>query len=240
MMELRKIFKSLFFVGLLLFFVSLFLDWYYIEIYNLDSVMISSWRYNVILEWNTNFGEDNTLNALFRPNNLEISPVIVILFIGAIGLSFYIVAFRDLDTPEDLEKASSLYYVLLFLLCLNGFFIVVFPVFYLVGGGNYFPFMTYNVSNLELIFQCFIGPGYYLQMLGFILVFPYSIFYYQTTMQFTNAKRDPAKVVERYIESISEKVDLDLLISKELLAEREGISVDKNTIPLSQKKRIKS
>ena len=239
-MELRmkKAFKGFYLIGLLLLFASLFLEWYYVDISNFDKQIISSWYYNVFTEWSTNFEVQNTVNYLFKPNNLEISLIIILVFIGSLIISLYIITFRDIDTPEDLEKSKNLYYVLFLLLVLNGFFLFVFPVVYLMGGELYFPFMMVKNADLGVIYTYTIGPGYYLQMFGFVLIFPYSIFYYQTVIQFETTKRNPAKVAEDHIERVSEKVDLDRFIAEEKIISRKPAIV--NERPISYKKRVKS
>jgi hypothetical protein len=205
--------KLLFLGGVSLLFISLFLDWYSYQVYDVNNVLIASWDYNIFLEWSTKLalkGED------YKPVNLKIPLIISALLVGLLIMSIYITIFRDLEESLKLNELRKFAFILLFLLILVLFYIIVFPVMYLFPNRLYFPNLLNYDSFLELSFSYSISIGYILQLVGFILIFPYSAYYYLTINKFEKKEQSFDVQTEQIIQSIQEKLDLDKLLAEEV------------------------
>jgi hypothetical protein len=211
--NLKTKFKYLYLAGWLLLFTSLFLEWYLFQVYS-GNKLLASWNYSFFTEWTTLISGGNSFNTRMRPSNLMVPFPITLLFIGVLFVSGYSVLFKDLETQE-LNKLSNYAYVNLCLLALNIYYIFVFPLFYLMPQKLYFPYLLVKDPHSELTYFYSIGPGYVLHILGFILVFPYAIFYYQTVKRFESKANTPENLVQNYLRQVQEPLDLDELIAKE-------------------------
>ena len=208
--------KIIFLAGVTLLFISLFLDWYGIQVFDMNDTLISSWDYNVFSEWTTEFPEALSINDYYKPNDLKVPMILNILFIIVLGVSIYIILFRDIESSGNLKLQKNLSFIFLFLLMLIGFYIVVFPIMYLFPNYLYFPSITNFDFDLQT-FQIFaISFGYILQLIGFVLVFPYALHYYLTANELGKAEQIPEVKIERYIKYTQTPLDIDKYIAEEL------------------------
>ena len=109
------------------------------------------------------------------------------------------------------------------------FYLFAFPVFYLIPNNLYFPFLHVKYNDTNLTHHYSIGPGYCAQLLGFILVVPYALFYYTTIMRFQSQKDNAQTTVSQYIKTIEDPVDMDKLIAKEELKLKLGDIISNTT-----------
>ena len=216
-MELKSSLKVASLMGLILIFISLFLDWYNFQIFNLNGNILANWTYNIFSEWSTN---DNMYYEQFEPNNLSIPVILNILIIIVIFVTAFGMIFRSIESVEELNKLYPFAYTNLFLLLLIGFYIFIFPIVYLLSNDLYFPFLMLRDIELEVVFFFCVGPGYLLQLLAFGLTFPHAIFYYQTIVKFEIERHSPVKVIEKYITQVQEPLDLDKFIAEEELTQK--------------------
>jgi len=213
--KVKTKFRVFYLIGLLLQLSSFFLDWYYFQVYTNDKRLISYWSYNIIFEWSSLFSDNHTFNQSVRPENLSVPIEMSIISVIAIMLSGYSILFKDPETTEELEKLYPYAYLNFFVLCLNLYYIVVFPIMFLFPNKLYFPFLLVKDPETKLIYSYGIGPGYILQIIAFMLIFPYALFYYQTINTFRLKKHSAEIFVEKYIQQIQEPLDVDKLIAKE-------------------------
>lgn len=207
-------FKIIFLAGVTVLLVSLFVDWYTFQVFESD-ILVASWDYSILFEWSTEFPLGITINENNRPNNLEVSPVLHFLFIGVIIFTIYTIFFKDLERTEDLSvlKKYSLGFVGLIALVL--FYLVIFPVMYLLPQELYFPSLVDNNIDFAIKLSYSISYGYILQIVGFLLVFPYSMHYYLTITQFEKQENTPERRIEAHIERVQELIDFDRYIAEE-------------------------
>jgi len=86
-------FKIGFISGLLLLFLSSFVEWYSFQIYTLDYELIVSWSYNIFKEWTTLLVYSSQLNEALRPENLSIPLPLNFIFLGSLVVSGFIVMY---------------------------------------------------------------------------------------------------------------------------------------------------
>ncbi len=215
--------KIIFLAGIVLLFISLFLDWYGIQVFDMNDTLISSWDYNIFFEWTTEFPEVLSINDYYKPESLNVPIILTILFIIVLGACIYIILFRDIESSGNLKLQKSLSFIFLFLLLLIGFYIVVFPIMYLFPNYLYFPSITNFNFDLQTFQIYTISFGYILQLIGFVLVFPYALHYYLAANELGKAEQTPELMIERYIKRTQTPLDIDKYIAEELENFDEGL-----------------
>jgi len=211
----KSIFKVIFVIGVLLGFASVFLDWYYLQGIADSGETVVFWIYNALFDWSTTFSTGALFNESYQPKNATMPVAIVIVFLVVLFLSAYSVLFHDVERGDKLEKVRKFNFVTLSLVTLIGFFILIFPLFFLLPNGLYYPFLVYYDYDLEITFYFSIGPGYFFQFISFGLTFPYALFNHSVITTFENEHSSVENTINRYIGSVREELDLDKLIAKE-------------------------
>lgn len=208
-------YKIIFVIGLLLGFASVFLDWYYFQGENDSGEVVAYWVYNVLFDWSTTFSQGAIINDFYAPKNASIPIAIVIAFLIVTILSAYSVLFLDAERKDNLARLKQFGFVNLSLVTLIGFFILIYPLFFLLPNGLYYPFLLYYDSELEITFYYSIGPGYFLQLISFVFTFPYAMFNHSIISSFKKEEFSAENTINRYIKSVREDLDMDKLISQE-------------------------
>ncbi|MFW9943245.1 MAG: hypothetical protein ACFFFT_19575 [Candidatus Thorarchaeota archaeon] len=209
--------KLMLIVGVILLFVSLFLEWYSFQVVDLNNELIASWSYNLFFEWTTEFPSGITVNEEYRPLNLRVPIYINILFIITLVLSVGVIISRDSHESKKLTNTRYYSYIFGFLLAFTIFYVVLFPSFYLYPNKLYFPVVVNVDRELGISKNYSIGTGYILQLIGFILIFPYSLFYILSTSAQERNRHLTEIQIEKIIEEVQEPVDIDECIAEEEL-----------------------
>lgn len=215
-LNFKSVYKILFIIGLLLGFASVFLDWYYFQgISEVSGETVVYWIYNALFDWSSPFSKNALFNEVYQPKNATMPIAIVIVFIIILFLSAYSVLFHDVERGDNLFKIRRFNFVNLSLVTLIGFFILIFPLFFLLPNGLYYPFLLYYDYELEITFFYSIGPGYFFQFLSFGFTFPYALFNHSIINSFDKEQSSAENTINRYINSVREELDLDKLIARE-------------------------
>jgi len=210
-------YKIIFVIGLLLGFASVFLDWYYFQGTNSSGETVIYWVYNALFDWSTAFSQGAVINEFYEPKNASLPIAIVIAYLVAIFLSAYSVLFLDAERKDNFVRLKQFGFVNLSLVTLIAFFVLIYPLFFLLPNGLYYPFLVYYDYQLELTFYYSIGPGYFLQLISFACTFPYAMFNHSIINSFEKERYSVENTTNRYIESVREDLDLDKLITQEEL-----------------------
>ena len=211
----KSVYKVLFVIGLVLGFASVFLDWYYLQGINDSGETVVYWIYNALFDWSTPFSTGALFNEVYQPKNATMPIAIVIAFIIILFLSAYSVLFHDVERGDNLLKVRRFNFVNLSLVTLVGFFVLIFPLFFLLPNGLYYPFLLYYDYELEVTFYFSIGPGYFFQFISFGFTFPYALFNHSIITTFEKEQSSAENTINRYIKSVREELDLDKLIARE-------------------------
>lgn len=229
--------RIVFMFGLVLLTFSLFLDWYIYECFDPDYELIISCHFNPFFGWTTNLKEGDPLIKLFSLENFTIQLLpINFLFIGLICIAFYSGAFVNIEDKVEIENIRNIVVSNLFLLVVNMYYIFIFPVMYLIPNSYAFPLLTYE-GEVGIFHEYSVGPGYVLQAIGFVCIFPYIIFCYVTFKNFQSEKNSPKKTIKKYVEEVQEPLDLDKYIAEENLILEFGKGKGKEDISSAIKKR---
>ena len=208
-------YKIIFIIGLLLGFASVFLDWYYFQGVNDSGEVVVNWIYNALFDWSTELSQGTIINEFYEPKNASLPVAIIIAFLIVIFLSAYLVLFLDVERKDNLPRLKQFGFVNLSLVTLIGFFVLIYPLYYLLPNGLYYPFLAYYDYQLEVTFYYSIGPGYFLQLISFVCTFPYAMFNHSIISSFEKKQSSADNAINRHIESVREDLDLDKLISQE-------------------------
>jgi len=211
----KSVYKILFVIGLVLGFASVFLDWYYLQGISESGDTVVYWIYNALFDWSTPFSKGALFNEFYQPKNATMPIAIVIVFIIILFLSAYSVLFHDVERGNNLTKLRRFNFVNLALVTLIGFFVLIFPLFFLLPNGLYYPFLLYYDYELEVTFYFSIGPGYFFQIISFGFSFPYALFNLSVINTFEREQSSVENTINRYIGSVREELDLDKLIARE-------------------------
>jgi hypothetical protein len=239
-LNIKSGFKVIFLVGLLLGFASVFLDWYYLQGALDSGQIVMSWIYNALFGWSTPFAEGNLFNESYEPQNATMPLAITIIFIILVFLSAYSALFHDVEKRDDLTRVKRFSFITLSLVTLIGFFVLVFPLFFLLPNELYYPFMIYYDYELELTFLYSLGPGYWLQVISFGCTFPYAFFNQSVINTFEKELATPEKVVSAYITQSKEQFDLDKYIAQEELELESSQAISQGNLRLTRKKELKN
>jgi len=217
-MEIKSTFRKLFVIGLALSIISLFLDWYVFQAFNIEGEQIVYWSYSPLFDWYSPvFAFGSVFNELYKPKNSSIPFAMTILFIITVTLSIFGVLFKDIEKDHPFQKLQFYAYIHIFTVLFTAFYIFIYPIWYLFPNNLYFPFVEQNDPFLEVQFLYTVHIGYLIQIIGFILLFPYTIFYYHTLNSFEKELHTPENVINRYLEKIQEPLDFDKYIREEEL-----------------------
>jgi hypothetical protein len=213
--NIRDVYRGCFLAGGLLLFFSFFLDFYYVEIY-IRGEMMSSWVYQPLLGWYTDVG--GSTNSIYQPGEASEIPIsLTLIYIGIIVLSLFGLLFRDIE-KKSFNKGKNYLYGVIFLLILNAFYVFGYPVVYLFPRGYCFPFFeihTFSNGEVMLTKLYYIGPGYVLQLVGFLLIFPWVLFQYYLIMHFESQDKSSDTVIKQLLEKRIRVIDFDKLIATE-------------------------
>ncbi|MFX1389402.1 MAG: hypothetical protein ACFE9Z_04980 [Promethearchaeota archaeon] len=218
--KLISLFRILNLIGCIFLVFSLFLEWYSIRVYTLDSELIASWTYYLFSGWTTYFSEGSTFNEQMRPEALMIPLVVSVLLIIGVILAGYVILFKNIENAAQIRSYYKFAYLLAFLVILVFFFAFISPIMYLVPEDLYFPLYTIIDHNLGYMFSYASGIGYVLQLLSFPFLFPYCLFYFSTIFTFIQQERTPERQVKEIISKAQEEIDLDKMIAEEELKQQ--------------------
>ena len=213
--NIKSGYKIIFIIGLLFGFASVFLDWYYLQGVNNSGEVVMYWIYSALFDWSTAFSQGAIINEFYEPKNASIPIAIVIAFLAVIFLSAYSVLFLDAERKDNLLKLKNFGFVNLFLVTLIGFFVLIYPLFFLLPNGLYYPFLVYYNYELEITLSYSLGPGYFFQLISFACTFPYAMFNHSVINTFEKEQSSAKNRIDRYIGSVQEDLDLDKLIARE-------------------------
>jgi len=232
-------YKIIFVIGLLFGFASVFLDWYYFQGVNDSGEIVIYWIYSALFDWSTVFSQGAVINEFYEPKNASIPVAIIIAFIVVIFLSAYSTLFLDMERKDNLNKLKNFGFVNLFLVTLIGFFVLIYPLFFLLPNGLYYPFLVYYNYELEITLYYSLGPGYFLQLISFVFTFPYAMFVYSVINTFEKEQFSVENKINRDINNSREDLDLDKLIAREeLKLESTFDSLKEVSTPKSEVKKI--
>ena len=210
-MTQKDAFKKCFVIGLILFFISLFLEWYSFQLYDLSHKVIVSGHFSMVFGWSITTTQPNTLANLNRQYDIPELFFIALISIVLILVTMYEVLFKDIDThnKNDGILLSSWTTICVWALLILYFFIV--PFLFFIPKDLYFPFAYYEDGQTHSSHFCGVGPGYIAQIIAFILTTPYAAFHYQTIRRFEKEE----KTLEKVILHTQEPLDLDKLLAEE-------------------------
>lgn len=207
-----RVFKSLYILGIIFIFFSLFFDWYsYRILFNNEIIVFST--FNLFDGWKQS--NSGLLNVDIGIEDVSVPLILNLMLVGITIASTGIVLFMSIEETSALNKHLIYAYINGALLLLVVFYTVIFPIIYLLPQDLYFPYL--QVINSEYGFTSIysVELGYILQLFSFPLLFPYTVFYYRTITQYEQEDHTVEKQLSKIVEKYQEYIDFDTLIAKE-------------------------
>ncbi len=193
-------------VGLLIGVIGVFLSFYDFTAKSANDNFLSEWKYYILVGV---IGD-----SIYAPNivfSLEVSVFYIILLTASVILIFF--------KKRDFAKVIAPYLNGAVVVA-QGLLIVGFPLTFLILNRLYFPILSILQGDTVLSFA--LGPGYYLTIGSFILVFPEAV----SSVYYKSLGVDDSKNRENASE-IPESIDIDREIAVEK-AELNNIQLEKS------------
>lgn len=231
----KTLFKALFFVGCTAAFLGLFVDFYTLQGTHHTVGTVILWNYNLFTGWTTPLPDDALFNVQWKPASFDISNILQIVFMATIVISLFCIILKGLNDTTDLHKLTFYAYIHFFLLLFIGFYVFVFPLFFLAPNDLHFPIITITDEGSGIIFLYSIGQGYVMELIAFLLVFPYVIFYIQTIRTYEiEGSTQAEKILSEKVKQTQKVLDIEQQIAQE------HISLEFQPIKTPQKIKNKS
>ncbi|MFX1364512.1 MAG: hypothetical protein ACFFCE_19480 [Promethearchaeota archaeon] len=223
-MHIDKLFKNLFFLGLILLFLSCFVEWYSFKIITSNGEIIVNWNYDLFYGWTSPLSD--SFNGLYYPGEPVFPLIINIILVLLIFFSGYIVFFNNLEKITPQTNKMLFGYGIMALPILLIYYIWIFPWDL---KDLYYPMMIVNNLETGLTSVYTIGLGNILAIISFPLIFAYSFFYFLTSYKFEKKETTPDSIVQTIINNSQNELDLDRLIAEEQVKKMKNTNQSKNT-----------
>ncbi len=205
--------KLIFFGGLIIAFLSLFVDWYYYEV-RADGGFIAKWSFQLLRGWDYSSPEVFESNEIFKPvNSMEVLTMSILLMVMII-ICGYGSLLKNVELTNSIQKSKLYIYLNVFLVMLLGYFIVILPCTFLFSQKLYFPFMNHkDLQEGTTSFYC-IGPAYLMQGAAFVMIIPQVIISVITINKFRSEQETPERFVEEKLKESKEEIAIDKIIAE--------------------------
>jgi len=200
-----------YFCGLIILFISLFLDWYIFQAFDTERQLVASWSYHIFFGWSTSLSKESFINYALRPESFAIPLFLNLLYIIVILISGYAIIVKAT------ESSSVFTYIHVCLLIMVIFYCVMFPIFFLFPNQLFFPYVDYENTVTHFFHYQGIGLGYILHLVSIVFIFPYTFFSLMTMLKFEKEQHIAASSLNVQLKEIQEPLDLDTLIAEEQL-----------------------
>jgi heme/copper-type cytochrome/quinol oxidase subunit 1 len=216
---IKSVFKALFIIGCGFAFIGIFFDFYSLHGTHPTEGLVVHWNYNLFTEWTTPITDTTGFNSHYYPGTFDISLILHVLFLGTVIISLFCIILKGLNYSKDLSKRTIYAYIHFFLLLLIGFYVFIFPLFFLVPRGIPFPLALINDNETGITLFYTIGAGYILELFAFVCVFAYVIFYIQTIRNYEIDETDISETIitEKVSQSLK-PIDLEQQIAQERIS----------------------
>ncbi len=176
--------------GLIFAIFSLFMEWYIVDYPSLGLTNV----YYLLEEWNY---------------------LLVIIFLGLLIISFYVVVFKEPQNTSHPERLKILAFLTNCFLVLQIIILVLYYYFSIIQRGLFFPFLKGPGDTIQTV-----GSGFFLMCLSFGLTFPYfrhifilaTSFKKQSNQDNSNSRQDEVSFGKDLSKTLSEDFDLNMLI----------------------------
>jgi hypothetical protein len=207
-MKFLPVFKILFGIGLLVLLGSLFLEWYSLRVFDISENLESRVCYFVFFEMNIAKNEMG-INNIFSQNTFMPFFLSVAFILSIIMSLFSLIFIRSLKNQRSFSTAASLTFIITL------YYVIVFPSLYLLPNDLYFPFLKTTESTLQIQLTYGLGIGYYMQIIGFLLIFPLTVYSYQSPLIEQDQNEEDNSKLEEFLLTNKDNADLRKFIQEE-------------------------
>jgi len=212
--QIHHFVKIIYIIGLICAIISLFLNWYSIEIRDYSSQLVLNLHYSMFFNWMKS-NENISNNYITLPSTEAFSQPIIMIFLLILFLSFPFSLISNIRNKDRAFKLQNYSLGLIISPMFTFIMLIYFPIFYLIPYELYFPFIIKQDLELNLLIFYSIGPGYILQAFSFIFMFPYSMLIVRIVEIFSNKGDVMEEKIKKILNENQNRLDIDALIAEE-------------------------
>jgi hypothetical protein len=213
----------MFILGGVITFISCFIEWYHIELFNEMGQVVLECSYDLFLGWKVVDKIAPGALAEFYPQSSPITIEFVFFYLGILVISVYIALFKGSPKLQNPQKSRYTAYFLL-ITSIMALIMTLYFSFGMVSSNKlHVPALVINDQTYEVVIYQYIGIGFVLHIISFIFLFPLAWFQFRLNAQFELAKDNQKIMRENIID-----LNLDQLIAEEI-AQRDYKQAFKST-----------
>jgi hypothetical protein len=207
-MKFLPVFKILFGVGLLVLLGSLFLEWYSLRVFDISENLESRVSYYIFFEMSITKNEMGIQN-IFSQNTFMPFFLSIAFILSIIMSVFCLIFIQSLKNQRSFSTAASLTIIITL------YYIIIFPSLYLLPNDLCFPFLKTTEPTLQIQLTYGLGIGYYMQIIGFLLIFPLTVYSFQKPLIKQDQNEEDNNKLEEFLLTNKDNADLRKFIQEE-------------------------
>jgi len=209
--EPESLFKGLFFIGVVVAIISLFMNWYSFSILEADN-HFTNWDYYYFLGWVCTTEMSDTIPSLFR---MDIYFSLIYVAYNVFSLSAFVYVCINLSDSQKKNYYEKIRRISIVFFLHAGFNIIFSGIFFfeLTQEALYFPNLILKNTADDSFISYNLGIGCILHVLSFPLIAPFSIFLHTIPKEFKVLEKE--RDIEDLMVPRYKQIDLDRMIQKQ-------------------------
>ena len=205
-----RIYRMMFILGGIITFISCYIEWYHVEVFNETGQVVLEYSYNLFLGWKVVDRIYPGALGILYPKSSPMAIEFLFFYLAVVVISIYIALFKGSPKLQNPHKSKYTAYFLL--TCIIMTLVIILYFFYGVVQEDemHVPALIINDQSYEIVIYQSIGIGFVLHLISFIFLFPLAWFQFRITSQFEVTKEDQKVKDDDMIE-----LNLDQLIAEE-------------------------
>ena len=204
-------YRLMFILGGLITFISCFIEWYHMKVLNEMGQVVLECSYHLFLGWKVVDRIAPGALSEFYPKSSPLAIEFLYFYLGIVVISVYIALFKGTPKLQNPQKSKYTAYFLLISITMTLIMILYFSFGMISEDGMHVPALVINDQSYELVIYQYIGIGFVLHIISFLLSFPLAWFQFRMNAQFELIKED-----QKLKSEIMINLNLDQLIAEEI------------------------
>lgn len=201
-------------IGIGLSAISLFFKWYSFQIFSWENDLVGLWEFFLFSGWQTPFSADDWLNKAYEPDFLPVPMVIHVIYLVLMAIILFSTLGINLEKEKNIIKGKKFGYLYLSSVLISGYYICIVPIYFFIFHQLYFPYLTFTDPEF-IVIEYGIAPGYWLQCVSFVCIFPYALYFSITTTRFERGTESFEKRLNEILAKVHIPIDFHQLIAEE-------------------------
>jgi hypothetical protein len=204
------IYRTIFIFGGMLAFISCFIEWYHVKIFDEVGQVVLECSYHLFMGWNVVDHIYPEALGEFYPHSRPMALEFLFFYLGIIVVSVYVALFKGSAQSKNPQKSKYRAYFLLTALLLALVMIFYFSFGIIFEDEIYIPALLIYDQAYELMIHQSIGMGFIFHLVAFTFMFPLAWYQFRLNAQFELQEN---KIMGSNAEGF---LNLDQLIAEEI------------------------